>query len=403
MVPYIKRLIRFDAPGNKEWVVYFFCFFLLHVPALYNYYQQDYDNAYLLFAESLSKGMLDMPKMDYYGDMSLFNGRYYLPHPPLPAFLLLPFVLIFGAANTNVVLVAFLISFLNLRLVYNIFTKLNVNGSQLSWCICAFFFASPYWYAFFVTHSLYAYAHITSLMFLLLFINEYFGKRRWWLIGFFIGCSMLCRQFTLFAIVVPLITIICDRKEYFFKHLFALLVPFGFMACLYLLFNYLRFNDPLDTGYGYILYQGEMKDRVDAHGVFSYKYFLFNLYSYFLKGFNIVLTGKDTLELVDMDRWGTSLLSASPFVVYSLRRGLDRKTYWSFALAVLIILFGILFYHNNGFVQVNTMRFSLDFFPMLMVLVVTGVQKNDYWMFRGMIIYSILLNIVAFTIHFMAE
>lgn len=404
MLAYLNRLIRFDNPQKKEWIIYFVCFLLLNVPALYNYYQKDFENAYLLFAQSLAQGKLTLPAMDYYGDMIQFKGQYYLPYPPMPAFLLLPFVFLFGAANCNIVLIALMISFINLVLLYRIFIRTQVDPKILSWCLLAFFFASPYWYAFFTTHSVYAFAHISSLLFQLLCIYEFFGKRRMWLMGLYIGCSMLCRQFTVFYMLLPVAFVLFSEGKSLvqkFRSIALLFFSFGLVLSVYLLINYIRFGNPLDTGYAYILYQGELKDRVEMHGVFSYRYFLFNLYSYFLKGFNIIFGGKDFLSVKDMDLWGTSLLSASPFVIFGFRRGIKPLYFWTFLTVIALTITGTLFYHNNGFHQVNAIRFALDFFPLLMVLVATGVKPPEYWILRAMIIYGVFLNVIAFIIHYL--
>ncbi len=404
MIAYINRLLRFENPGKKEWIIYFVCFLILHVPALYNYYQKDFENAYLLFAQSLSQGKLTMPSISYYGDLIHFKGNYYLPYPPMPAFILLPFVLIFGAANCNIVLIALAMSCINLMQLYKIFIRANVDPRILSWCLLAFFFATPYWYAFFTTHSVYAFAHISSLVFQLLCLHEFFGKRRMWLIGVLIGCSMLCRQFTVFYLLLPVAAIVfSDEKNISekLKSFGSLFFSFSVIVSVYLFINFQRFGNPLDTGYAYIIYQGELKDRVDLYGVFSHKYVLFNFYSFFLKGFNIIFDGQGLLSIKDMDLWGTSILSASPFVIFGLRRGLSPLYFRSFLLAIILIITGTLFYNNNGFHQVNAMRFALDFFPLIMVLAATGVRANEYWIFRSMVVYGVFLNVVAFVIHYL--
>src|SRR6202000_1665439 len=121
----------------------------------------------------------------------------------------------------------------------------------------------------------------------------------------------------------------------------------------YLVYNFLRFGNPLDPGYAYINYNGLLKERVVRYGVFSTKYFLFNCYSFFIKGFNVVFQGPGLLNVSDMDLWGTSLLSSSPFLVASLRTRwtlFPRMMAW---VTILLVLLGQLFYHNNGYVQIN--------------------------------------------------
>ena len=185
-----------------------------------------------------------------------------------------------------------------------------------------------------------------------------------------------------------------------FKELLSLALPTVFLVSAYLFYNYIRFGSFLDTGYNYIMYLGVLKDRVDEHGVFSARYFLFNLYCFLIKGFNIEFQGKGLLNIKDMDLWGTSLLAGSPFLVASLKARWPKILKASAWVAIIIILTGQLFYHNNGWQQVNTSRFSLDFLPLLTVLTALGINEVPKWLFRGMVVYAVLLNVISFLIHF---
>jgi len=400
----IVRLSQFQSPTRFDWMIYFVGFILLQVPAILNFYENDGShNAYTMFAQSLLNGRLELPHMESYGDMIKFEGQHYLPYPPLPSLILAPFVALLGAGQVNTVAIATLMACASLYLLYKIFTKLQVKQDYFPWLLVGFFFGSGYWYALFTTHHVYAFAHITSCLFQLLAINELLGKRRWWLVGVFIGCTFLTRQFTLFYAILPLGYMVylhkTEKEQFQFKNFLALSAGLGLFIGAYLLYNYLRFGNPMETGYNYIIFIGELKDRVQQHGVFSAKYFLFNLYSFLIKGFNIEFEGRGYLNIKDMDLWGTSLLSASPFLIASVKAQWPRILKFFSWLTVGAILIGLLFYHNNGFHQINTYRFALDFLPLLFVLTALGVEQIPKWLFKGMIVYAVLLNVIAFVIH----
>jgi hypothetical protein len=170
-----------------------------------------------------------------------------------------------------------------------------------------------------------------------------------------------------------------------------------------MVYNYLRFGNVFNTGYDYILFIGVLKERVDHFGVFNIRYFLFNLYSVLIKGFNIEFKGNTYLNIKDMDLWGTSLLAASPFLVASFKAQWPKYIKVGAWITVLIILTGQLFYHNNGLEQVNTSRFTLDFLPLLFVLTALGASSIPKWLFKGMVVYAVLLNILSFAIHFIYQ
>lgn len=408
MLLYIRKLSRFESPSRLDWTIYISVFIILQIPAIINFYYNDgANNAYTLFAQSLLNGNLTLPKMDYYGDMAYFNGLYYLPYPPLPSLILVPFVALFGPQQVNTVAIATLLACVSLYTLYKIFLKLSLKAGYFSWLLVGFFFGTGYWLALFNSHHSYSFAHITSCLFQLLLINELLGRKRWLLIGTLIGCSFLTRQFTIIYILFALGYLFylhkSESRKTAAKDVFLLLLPTAFCISIYLLYNYLRFGSFLDTGYNYILYMGVLKDRVDEYGVFSARYFLFNFYCFFLKGFNIEFKGSTYLNIKDMDLWGTSLLAASPFLIASVKAQWPKILKVSAWVTIFFILTGQLFYHNNGWQQVNTSRFSLDFLPLLVVLAALGVNHVPKWLFKGMVVYAVLLNVISFLIHFLYQ
>jgi hypothetical protein len=409
MLSYLRRLARFEDPTRLDWIVYFVLFTLLHIPAVINFYHNNGENnAYLQFAQSLLQGHLSLPAgLPEYQDMIMYHNQPYLPYPPLPSLLLVPLVAVFGVHHVNTVFVVVVLSCLNLYLLHRLFKKLGVEARWFPWLVAGFFFGTGYWYALFTSHHVYAFAQITSCCFQLLLLNELFGRKRWWLAGVYIGLSFLARQFTVFYIVFALGCLWQEWKEAFkgvgFGQLVQLGVGCGLFVGIYFLYNALRFGNPFDPGYAYILYNGVLKERVQQYGVFSTRYFLFNIYSFFIKGFNINFGGPGMMRIQDMDRWGTSLLSASPFLVASVRAKWPKGLRVAAWFTVVLILFGQLFYHNNGFEQVNTMRFSLDFLPLLFVLTALGLKDIPSWLIKGMISYAILLNLISFLIHFLYQ
>jgi 4-amino-4-deoxy-L-arabinose transferase-like glycosyltransferase len=401
----IKKLFLFESPNYFDWGIYFTAFILLQIPAIVNFYYNDGNhNFYLQFAESLLHGNLNLPaSTEDIRDLALYQGKIYLPYPPLPTIILLPFVAIFGANHVNTVAIATLMACICLYLMYKVLVRLKVEIQYIPWLMSGLFFGTGFWYALFVSHHLNAFAHITSFLFQLLIINEILGKRRWWLIGIFIGCTFLTRQFTFFYILFAAGFMFYEYKvredKLYLTDVLSLSLPVVFFVILYLLYNYVRFGNCLDTGYNHIIYIGVLSDRVQQYGVFSSKYFLFNLYSTLIKGFNIEIEGKTHLTIKDMDAWGTSLLSASPFIIASIKSQWPRILKFAAWSTIFLIYLGQLFYHNNGYQQVNTSRFCLDFLPLLMVLVALGMSKIPLWLTKTMVSYAILLNIVSFIIH----
>jgi hypothetical protein len=62
----------------------------------------------------------------------------------------------------------------------------------------------------------------------------------------------------------------------------------------------------------------------------------------------------------------------------------------------------LLFYHTNGWRQVNAYRYTLDFLPVLVLLIALGTNRIKPTIWKTAIAYSIGLNIIAIGIYHFA-
>lgn len=410
----LARIIAFRELKPLHWVVVFIVFIAFHIPAIHN---DRGHNAYYSLAEALESGQLAISiegfpnvqdtEIPNTGDLIYYNGKYYLPYPPAPALLLIPFVLM-DLGGVNCTLIAVLLSCINLLLLYKVLTKIDADPVDIPWLIFSFFFGSCYWYVLLTSHHVYGFAEVVSVTGILLLLNELFGRKRAVLMGLFIGMSFLSRQFTLIIALFVIgylihYYILLPKKairRIFWKKLILFFGMTSVAVSIYLVYNYARFGSVFDTGYAHILFFGTLKSRVETYGVFSPHYVLYNLYNYLFKGFNIQFIGDMQLRIKDVDLRGTALLLASPFVVFAFKTKWNKFLLRFIWMTIGLIFIGLLFYHNNGMEQVNASRFTLDFYPLLMVLIALGAKYAPKWLFRSMVIYAILLNVIAFAIHF---
>lgn len=397
---FIQELLHLENFKYKHWLTIFCLFAAFHFPAILN--DKAYTNMSVMQAEAFLEGHLDLK--NFYWDVSEFENKYFSPFPPLPALISLPFVWFLGAANVNVVAICVAISLISIFCLIRIIQKLEVPREYRIWIVAGILFGTGYWFTLITSHHVYGFAHVTSFALLLLSILEFLGKRRVVLLGMLIGASFLCRQMTIFysAFFVVYLFFSLDGTSRFLKPLiFGLtLTPFIFF---YFLLNYLRFNNPLDTGYAYLSYIPMFQARVDQYGLFNIKYLPHNFYSLFIKGPNIIFTGTHMISVKDVDLMGTSITMASPFVFVAFKAQCEQLLKVSGWLSIFVVMFGGLLYFNNGFEQVNTMRFFLDFLPLLVVFICYGCTAIPKWLFRNLVIYSILINIFIFSIHFIYQ
>jgi len=276
---------------------------------------------------------------------------------------------------------------------------MDVDEKTQPWFLAAFFLGTAYWFCLANSHEIYFYAHIVAVTCILLAVNEALGKGRAWLVGLCLGAAFLSRQLSLYTFIFlsgALWTRTTERSwQKRFSDLVILSIAFGICVGVYCLFNLVRFGNMLDTGYQYMPLQSFLDARVAKYGVFSLAYLPFNFIHMFLQGFHVSFIGRELL-LPQMDRFGTSLTMASPFVFLAFwsrsKKPLLLAAAWA---SVALTLAHILLYYNNGFVQFNAQRFTLDFMPVLIILVAIGARRCSTALVKGLIAYAVVLNIVT--------
>ncbi|MDX1627159.1 MAG: hypothetical protein R3345_00585 [Fulvivirga sp.] len=379
----------------------FLLIFIVSIPVVLK--DSGYLNAYVLLSKSLLEGTVSLTDVQRFGGMDLiyYNEHYYLPYPPLPAIILMPVVGLFGSSYIPSSLIAVLVALLSLHLLYRILNKINMTPVKTFWLLLGFSLGSPFWFVLTTSNYHYGFAQVLACFFCILFIYEYYHQKRVGLLALYIGLGFLCRQTILFYGFFFLFTCLEQPASYSFNLkkivTFSLvLIPFGAIMAYY---NYIRFGNPFSSGYEYINYIEPLASRVEQHGVFSWHYVPFNFYTTFIKGHNLIFGGSDLLQLKGVDLFGTSLTVASPFIFFSLKAKASRRYVLAVILSILPILLIHLFYHNNGFHQVNTSRFALDYFPLLFLLIALGAKHIHISVIRALITYSIALTAFSFAVY----
>jgi hypothetical protein len=286
-------------------------------------------------------------------------------------------------------------------LLYRLLAKFMGDSTGRLWAFLAFFFGSGYWWVVLTSDHINGFAHVICTCLLLMLLLELKEKKRPLLIGLLWALAFLTRQMTIFYGILIIYFLYIDQPD---KRIAIRTTVISFVAAFvcvtpYFVLNYLRFHNFLDTGYQYLIYSAPVQERINQYGLFSTKYFFYNLYHLILKGHNIIFSGSMNLQALGMDQYGTSILAASPYVIFSYKANEKATFKLAFWCTILLILAGTLLYHNNGWMQVNTQRFSMDFFPALLVLIASSYTAIPKWLFHSFVAYSIALNCLSFIIH----
>jgi hypothetical protein len=336
-------------------------------------------NLHVLQAAAWLDGRLDI---DHYApDVAEYGGRNFIPFPPAPAAVLLPFVAAFGTHATNPPLVATFLFVVDVFVMRRLLIQLGVGESVRTWILIAFFAGSPLWSSLLWTDGVWFFSHVVGVTFILLALTEVFGRRRGWLVGLLLGCAFLSRQLYIISAIFLIAALLRDQKTSSpaRRRLIGFGIGVGVCVLAYLVLNWARFGDPLETGYRYIDLTAWpwIDQRIREHGIFSPAYIPFNLITFLINGVHVEFTSPDKLQDAALSPFGISLVAACPFIfvgLYANRRDLLVRA----ALAVVLLTFAAqTFYYLSGYGEYGGVRFALDYLAVWMIPVAWGLEARQ--------------------------
>lgn len=360
-------------------------------------------NSYALLADAFIHRHLDVERC-FDEDCVTVDGKNYVIFPPVPALLATPFIALFGLEFRGFDILGFLSFATALWLWWRIFEHLKVERETALWLLLALAFGSPLYFVSVLSDKVWFYAQNINFLLATLALHEVVRGGRLLLAGVFMGLAFLSRQMTI--LLCPFIFVLALRPD---ERLVSLhtdylgkLLRFGLpvlaAVVVYIAYNEVRFGSPLETGYRYLAERpytnSVIADRLVDHGLFSTDYVVFNTVYMFFQGFHLEWGGAQMLTPLGLDRWGTSLLAASPFVLLGAFMPFNRVTVVG-ALCAAAILTLTLFYHGNGYSQYNVQRFVLDWAIVLFFVLGVTVGRGLRPAFAVLTVYALALNVVT--------
>ena len=336
-------------------------------------------------------------------DIINFNSHLYWHMPPFPAIILMPLIfLLQGPLDQSFVTFTFNLA-LAILIYFFVRKKFNFSKTNSLWLIILYLFSSiyvsstyiigPYWYAQTI---------VTLLLFLSLY--EFYGLRRFWLIGIFLGLTLLTRYTAILNGLFFALIIIFNQQENLKKRiwqLFLLSLPVVCAGVLILGYNYLRFNTPLETGYQ-IIQPYAANGAIHQFGFFHPYYIPTNFYYYFLESFSPIYAdplnapGVYHLKFPYIGGNGFGAISfflISPIFIYLYQAKLKIKEAKYAIITSGVITLVLLNYYYNGYLQLGP-RYLNDALPLLFVILLYVFQaKGLRWQHKLIITLSAFLNI----------
>jgi len=304
--------------------------------------------------------------------------RLYCPYPPLPGILLMPFVAIFGTA-VRVQTACHMMSVTNILLFDLCLGRLPRRLGQPDLGLLArvalnlfFAFGTVTWHNADMGGDWHL-AHAVALGAMLLALREFAGANRPHIVGCFVALVLLTRPTAGLACLFFVPSLLRVRSA---VRLLRLAVAPVLAVALFGLYNYARFANPLDFGYDRMLLGGAGRHLMAAYGQFDSHFLGANFFWFFLAPPWILPDGG--FPWLGYDPRGLSLFIASPALlccIVTVHRRWKMPEVRDACLGIAAALVPLLMYFNTGYWQFGH-RFSLDYLPLLLVLLIAGRREK---------------------------
>lgn len=322
-------------------------------------------NNHVLLADAFLHGRVWIPSQPPGIDAILYRGHWYIIEGPLPAVLMLPLVAIMGTAAPQT-FVAAICGAVAVAAAYVTFGRMGLGETQRLWLTAFLAFGTVlFWSTAF--SAVWMFAHVVGVMFAMLAVAEWYGRRRPALLGFLISCAALTR-FPMVLAALPLGAALAAQTPRDLRRLEQFVLGAAPLFVLYAGYNYARWHTLGDIGYTLWYHQDQVGEPTGSP--FRLRYLPFNLYSFFFLPPQFL----DGFPWLKPTSYGVALTFTSPALALAFladARQRESLLWWS---ATLLTALPSLLYYVNGFEQFG-MRHSLDFTPFLLPLVARGLQR----------------------------
>lgn len=385
-----------DRDGIKTAIILFLAIFAVSF-AVYFFTTEDHPtpfNNFVRLADAILHGRLYLTRDVSWLELVRMDGKYYIVPPPLPAFLILPVVAVWGL-STNQTLISIFFGSLNVSLAFLAARALSGSRSVQLWTAAMFGFGTIHWWVA-TAGGVWTFSHTVSatLLFAAILLTLY--KYRSFYAGAALGASYWTRLPTILSLPFFLVMYADEwyvrggspgiYKGFNLRPLIWLGAGAGIFILLNAGYNMLRFNTPFDISY--YLIPGILDEPWYQKGIFDITYIPRNLKVIF-GGFPLFL---DESPYVTPSWNGMAIWITTPAFVYALFAGIRNKLAIGCWLTILLVAAANFCHGTWGFSQFGY-RFAMDFYPFLFLLTVRGIGNNIRWHHKVLISIGIIVNL----------
>lgn len=350
-------------------------------------------NQFSLLATSFLQGRSDLtPELNneitgdfFMHDSAMYSGKYFWPLGPMPSVLLIPIVFIiptaFQAPTAQGILNVLIVSGI-IYLLWQLVTPLFQNTQHRIALVIAFIAGSPLLYVALIPKSWFIAQSLTTFL-TLLALSEYFTKRRFWFIGLIYGLILATRVTATIGILAFFLMMAFEHRNsvrLILKHSIAMSIPMLIVGMMLGVYNYTRFDSPVEQGYRYQMVANQLATRMEQ-GIVSLRHVPANLY--YLFAAPPLLTNNNRIYPISADPWGMSILITSPYLIWLILHPPRERNARIMLMVSGIIMLPIVFYYGIGFYQFGY-RYVLDCFPFLFMCFVLSYHQHHAGLTQSM-------------------
>lgn len=323
---------------------------------------------FVYIAQAFLHGRVDLRGLPaHYHDIIRIGEKTYAPFPPVPAFIMMPVVAAAGGSadqgRVGQVLAALAVA------VFVAGLRRLGHGPAVRWfCGAALAFGSVLWPATAIGTTWF-FAQVVVVLAGAILVWELAGAGRPAVLGLTITAAWLTRLNLLGAI--PVLLALIWLRERALRPIVVFLAITLVGVGIYAAYNYLRFGDPLQTGYGLLSMAAVNAEAAARWGSFSLRFIPEHLYTMFLRAPEVI-AGPPYFK---PSPWGMSLLLTSPAILRLLFPAGDRRGWGPWTALAVILAVPMLAFFSTGWVQFGY-RYSLDWWPFALVLLAYALPAH---------------------------
>jgi hypothetical protein len=342
-------------------------------------------------------------------DVIPVGGRYYVPFAPFPAVALMPIVALLGPVTADQLEsgINALLAAAGVGMCWWLLGRVGVARLRdRMWLTILFGFSTQILWVT-TRGGVWHTGHLIATILTFGCLIEIFGRQRAWLIGLLAGVAFLTRAPLAFAL--PFYALLLEPRvvhtavdesgsyvaraadRFAWRAWTWLAIGFLPSVAAFLVYNQLRFGNPLESGYA-LATLPEFLEQQRAKGLFSFGHLPMNL-DYFLFHLPRPIPAPPFFQ---PDGLGMSVLFTSPGLLFATQADWRRPRAWLLLCAAVAVLVPTLLYYGGGWLQYGY-RYFLDSVPFVMALCgLAAVHRgglNTAW--RLLIVFGTLIGVVG--------